>query len=125
VVSLGAPTATGSFGVFSRSFAAYWLFLMAKSSETDGFSEETKRKLADRAGHHCSLCLALTTCSDAEGKPFRIGDAAHQAAASEGGPRQTQIKVTQNVRQWRTVYGFAVRVTARSTAINTGIRFRI
>jgi hypothetical protein len=60
---------------------------MAKSSETGGFSEETKRKLADRAGHHCSLCLALTTCSNPEGKPFRIGDAAHQAAASEGGPR--------------------------------------
>jgi hypothetical protein len=60
---------------------------MAKSSEGGGFSEKTRRELADRAGHHCSLCLALTTCSDEEGKPFRIGDAAHQAAASESGPR--------------------------------------
>jgi hypothetical protein len=31
--------------------------------------------------------MALTTCSAGEGKPFRIGDAAHQAAAGEGGPR--------------------------------------
>jgi hypothetical protein len=60
---------------------------MAKSSEIGGFSPETKRQLADRAGHHCSLCFALTTCSDEEGKPFRIGDAAHQAAASDSGPR--------------------------------------
>lgn len=56
-----------------------------KSSDT--FSKETKRILADRAGHRCSLCLALTTCSDEEGTPFPIGDAAHQAAASRGGPR--------------------------------------
>lgn len=54
---------------------------------SDVFRSATKRNLADRAGHHCSLCLALTTCSDAEGKPFPIGDAAHQAAASPGGPR--------------------------------------
>jgi hypothetical protein len=56
-----------------------------KNSAT--FSKTTKRDLADRAGHHCSLCLALTTCSDEMGKPFPIGDAAHQAAASPGGPR--------------------------------------
>jgi hypothetical protein len=60
---------------------------MAKSSESGEFSAETKRQLADRAGHHCSLCLRLTTCSDEQGKPFRIGDAAHQAAASKAGPR--------------------------------------
>ena len=60
---------------------------MAKSSDPSDFSPTTKRELADRAGHHCSRCLALTTCSDEQGKPFRIGDAAHQAAASEQGPR--------------------------------------
>jgi len=60
---------------------------MKKSSESGGFPPKTRRELADRAGHHCSLCLALTTCSDEGGKPFPIGDAAHQAAASVGGPR--------------------------------------
>src|SRR5271165_4854049 len=81
------PVFGGSFDAFSRSLVTCSLFPVAKSFETGGFSEDTKRKLADRAGHHCSLCLALTTCSDEEGKPFRIGDATHQAAASEGGPR--------------------------------------
>lgn len=75
-----------------RRFFAYFLlpsgfFPMAKNFETGGFSAETRRRLADRAGHHCSRCLALTTCSDGHGEPFRIGDAAHQAAASERGPR--------------------------------------
>jgi hypothetical protein len=69
---------------------------MKKSSENGGFSSKTKRDLADRAGHHCSLCHALTTCSDAEGRPFPIGDAAHQAAASAGGqrhdPNQTDME---------------------------------
>jgi hypothetical protein len=58
-----------------------------KKSDDGDFTDKTRRTLAARAGHHCSLCLALTTCSDAEGKPFPIGDAAHQAAASAGGPR--------------------------------------
>jgi hypothetical protein len=63
-----------------------------KSSESGGFSPRIKRDLADRAGHHCSLCLALTTCSDKKGKPFRIGDAAHQAAASKRGPRSDPLQ---------------------------------
>jgi hypothetical protein len=60
---------------------------MKKAATDDDFSPTTKRELADRAGHHCSLCLALTTCSDAHGKPFRIADAAHQASAAKTGPR--------------------------------------
>jgi hypothetical protein len=53
----------------------------------EDFSEKSKRILADRAGHLCSICTQPTTCSDEEGKPFRIADAAHIVGASSRGPR--------------------------------------
>jgi hypothetical protein len=53
----------------------------------EDFTEKSKRTLADRAGHLCSICNQPTTCSDGEGKPFRIADAAHIVGASSEGPR--------------------------------------
>jgi hypothetical protein len=53
----------------------------------EDFTEKSKRTLADRAGHLCSICNQPTTCSDGEGKPFRIADTAHIVGASSEGPR--------------------------------------
>jgi hypothetical protein len=53
----------------------------------EDFSQKSKRTLADRAGHLCSICNQPTTCSDEDGKPFRIADAAHIVGASSDGPR--------------------------------------
>jgi hypothetical protein len=53
----------------------------------EDFNERSKRTLADRAGHLCSICNQPTTCSDEDGKPFRIADAAHIVGASSEGPR--------------------------------------
>jgi hypothetical protein len=53
----------------------------------EDFTEKSRRTIADRAGHLCSICIQPTTCSDEEGKPFRIADAAHIVGASSEGPR--------------------------------------
>jgi hypothetical protein len=53
----------------------------------EDFTKESKRTLADRAGHLCSICSQPTKCSDEDGKPFRIADAAHIVGASSDGPR--------------------------------------
>jgi hypothetical protein len=53
----------------------------------EDFSQKSKRTLADRAGHLCSVCNQPTTCFDEDGKPFRIADAAHIVGASSDGPR--------------------------------------
>jgi hypothetical protein len=79
----------------------------------DTFSKTTKRDLADRAGHHCSLCLALTTCSDEMGKPFPIGDAAHQAAASLAVHATIQSKRRENALLLPMGCGSAARAIAR------------
>jgi hypothetical protein len=61
------------------------------ASSRDEFTPSTKHKLADRAGHVCSMpgCGARTTGAkkgDAEGV-VRLGQAAHITAAAQGGPR--------------------------------------
>ena len=53
----------------------------------EDFTEKSKKTLADRAGHLCSICSQPTTCSNKDGKPFRIADAAHIVGASSEGPR--------------------------------------
>lgn len=56
----------------------------------DEFSEDVKRKLAGRAGHHCSNpnCKQQTSGpSEAAKAVTNVGVAAHITAASEGGPR--------------------------------------
>jgi len=56
----------------------------------ENFTDQTKRELADRVGHHCSNpeCRALTTGPRIdETKSLNIGVAAHITAASSGGPR--------------------------------------
>jgi hypothetical protein len=61
-----------------------------KSRRDDDFSDAVKRKLADRAGHHCFRCLRPTTCAgedDMQGKAYHFADAAHQAAAGSKDPR--------------------------------------
>ena len=56
----------------------------------DAFVEPTKRLLASRVGHRCSLpdCRAQTVGPSAEqAKSVNVGVAAHITAASPGGPR--------------------------------------
>ncbi|MBN1458886.1 MAG: SEC-C domain-containing protein [Armatimonadetes bacterium] len=56
----------------------------------DEFSSEVRRRVADRAGHHCSnpTCGVRTTGPDStERGVLKVGEAAHITAASKGGPR--------------------------------------
>ncbi len=66
----------------------------------DEFSEDVKRKLAGRTGHHCSNpgCKQPTSGpSEAEKAVTNVGVAAHITAASKGGPRYNP-SLTQELR---------------------------
>jgi len=55
----------------------------------DDFGRTTKVKLAERAGHRCSICRAATVGPSADGDEAvsNVGQAAHISAAAPGGPR--------------------------------------
>jgi hypothetical protein len=77
----------------------------------EDFTEKSKRKLADRAGHICSICNQRTTCSDQDGKPFRIADAAHIVGASTEGPRTAALFTTEFGKRLEVYVGDADRAT--------------